>query len=95
LFVRFEEPRSQPLPEAPPPGSEAQPVDGDGFAETNSRDEVAVGRVTVPEPAQVPPITAQKIWLFEDLILEEPRSREAENQDSRHRFDFPPYERFF
>ena len=36
-----------------------------------------------------------KVWVFEDLILEEARSREAENRESRHRFDFPPYERFF
>jgi hypothetical protein len=34
-------------------------------------------------------------WIFEDLILEEPREREEENRENRHRFDFPPYERFF
>jgi outer membrane biosynthesis protein TonB len=49
------------------------------------------------EPAQVPPanIPAEKVWFFEDLILEEPRSREEENKENRHRFDFSPYERFY
>jgi len=34
-------------------------------------------------------------WKFEDLILEEARSREEEQRDSFQRFDFSPYERFF
>jgi hypothetical protein len=38
---------------------------------------------------------AQRTWIFEDLILEAPRSREEETLESRQRFDFPPYERFF
>jgi hypothetical protein len=36
-----------------------------------------------------------RVWLFEELILEESRSRETENGETRHRFDFPPYERLF
>jgi hypothetical protein len=97
LFVRFEEPRPQPKPQVKPPAPEAnlEPADGDNFLEINSDEEVAIEEI--PEPVQTPPINVpvQKIWFFEDLILEDPRSREAENQDSRHRFDFPPYERFF
>ena len=42
-----------------------------------------------------PPPPAERVWVFEDLILEAPRSREVENAESRHRFDFPPYERFY
>ena len=38
---------------------------------------------------------AGRIWVFEDLILEEPRSRESENKETKHRYDFSPYERFF
>ncbi|MDR0495289.1 MAG: hypothetical protein LBG95_06665 [Treponema sp.] len=97
LFVRADEsrvqPRPQPQPSAPLPESEILLTDGDNPAEINSDEELAAGRIM----AQVPPVNApvEKIWLFEDLILEESRSREAENQDSRHRFDFPPYERFF
>jgi hypothetical protein len=34
-------------------------------------------------------------WRFEDLILEEARSREEEQRESLQRFDFSPYERFF
>jgi len=34
-------------------------------------------------------------WTFEDLILEEPRSREEEQRETLQRFDFSPYERFF
>jgi hypothetical protein len=34
-------------------------------------------------------------WKFEDLILEEAKSREEEERESIQRFDFSPYERFF
>jgi hypothetical protein len=97
LFVRFEEPRPQLQPGVKPPVPEAnlKPVDGDDSSEIEFDEEAAIEQI--PEPAQIPPenVSVQKIWFFEDLILEDPRSREAENQDSRHRFDFPPYERFF
>jgi hypothetical protein len=49
--------------------------------------------VTAPSPPPAP--SARRVWLIEDLILDEPRSRESENDESTHRFDFPPYERFF
>jgi hypothetical protein len=53
----------------------------------------AVNPETPPPPVRTVPV--KKIWLFEDLILEEARSREEENSDDRHRFDFSPYERIF
>jgi hypothetical protein len=41
-------------------------------------------------------IRFRESWVFEELILEEARTREEENSDSqRQRFDFSPYERFF
>jgi hypothetical protein len=43
-----------------------------------------------PDAVRVSPDPA--IWRFEDLILEEARERGLEDD---HRFDFPPYERFF
>ena len=46
------------------------------------------------EDAQ-PVFTTISFWLFEELILEEVKDREAENMETRHRFDFSPYERFF
>jgi hypothetical protein len=35
------------------------------------------------------------VWVFDELILEEARSRQSENEDVKHRFDLPPYERLF
>ncbi|MDR0475453.1 MAG: hypothetical protein LBH43_17500 [Treponema sp.] len=37
---------------------------------------------------------AQSRWIFEDLILENPKNR-TESEKTEQRFDFPPYERFF
>jgi len=54
---------------------------------------VQVARQVQAPPKNTPP--APKIWIFEDLILEEPRNREEENRENRHRFDFSPYERFY
>jgi len=34
-------------------------------------------------------------WVFEELILEEARDRVSEQEETLHRFDFSPYERFF
>jgi hypothetical protein len=34
-------------------------------------------------------------WEFEELLLEEARDREVEQQESIYRVDFNPYERFF
>jgi hypothetical protein len=35
-------------------------------------------------------------WVFEDLLLEKPKSREAEQREaSGYRYDFSPYERFY
>ena len=93
LFIRLEERR--PAPPPPPPASETEaapdgedlPAEQDILAEQDVNPE--------PEPPPVQDVPVQKIWLFEDLILEEPRSREEENREDRHRFDFSPYERIF
>jgi len=53
----------------------------------------SVVQVTRQTPSKSTP--AQKVWFFEDLILEEPRNREEENKENRHRYDFSPYERFY
>ena len=34
-------------------------------------------------------------WVFEELILEEAKDLESEQQESVNRYDFSPYERFF
>jgi len=34
-------------------------------------------------------------WVFEELILEDAKTRENERQESLNRYDFSPYERFF
>jgi hypothetical protein len=38
--------------------------------------------------------TARK-WVFDELILEEAKSKDAEQKETLQRFDFSPYERFF
>jgi hypothetical protein len=54
----------------------------------------------VPESGEETPArpaveqTLRRVWVFEELILDEPRSREEAGEDKR-RFNFPPYERFF
>jgi hypothetical protein len=98
LFIRLEERRPPP---PPPPASTAEPE------ETAVESEISVesAEPATAEPEAAPPpvqeIAApevpiiQKVWIFEDLILEEARSREEENEKTLHRFDFPPYERIF
>jgi len=49
-------------------------------------------RVVNSQPDNVP--ATEKYWVFEDVILESPRSREDELEDRQH-YDFSPYERFF
>jgi hypothetical protein len=56
------------------------------------------GDETAEETEQAPPTyipIVEKIWVFEDLTLESPRSREEEIIENRQRYDFSPYERFF
>jgi len=95
LFVRFEERRPKiapppPVKETPPEPADLPPEDSQPAVSENENN-------TAAEPVQVPPMStpAEKIWFFEDLILEEPRNREEENKENRHRFDFSPYERFY
>jgi hypothetical protein len=101
LYIRLEERRPPPPPPPPPPEpaaieTEAE-FDGEPSEEGDSIEQAE--QVAKPEPLPPPPpvldVPVQKIWLFEDLILEEARSREQENREDRHRFDFSPYERFF
>jgi len=40
-------------------------------------------------------VTSTSALVFEELLLEEPRTREAELQESIYRYDFFPYERVF
>jgi hypothetical protein len=104
LFIRLEERR--PAPPPPPDSQPAEPqpaaieTDAASEAQPESADgeNVPVEQVAQPEPPPPPPvqdIPVQKIWLFEDLILEEARSREQENKEDRHLFDFSPYERIY
>jgi hypothetical protein len=41
-------------------------------------------------------VTRTGYWVFEDMLLEKPKSRDVETQEaSGYRFDFSPYERFY
>ncbi|MCL2762509.1 MAG: hypothetical protein FWD36_04795 [Treponema sp.] len=92
LFIRFEEQRRAPPPPPPPPEA-VEAVEEPAVQEPAIEEETVSEANNQPAPPQNVP--AQKAWVFEDLILEEARSREVENAESRQRFDFPPYERFF
>jgi len=94
LFVRLDKQRPQPAP--PPPASEAEikPADPES-AEMSAGETSDTAAVQETEPVLPRNIPAEKVWFFEDLILEEPRSRETENRENRHLFDFSPYERFY
>jgi len=109
LYIRFEEWRPPPPPPVkepePEPALETEIIaEGEPAEDAVSEDADAPELATPPEvaealppppPPPVPQIPAVKKWLFEDLILEEARSREQENREDRHRFDFSPYERIF
>jgi len=82
LFIRFEERVANP----PPPTPAVKP-------ETEGGDGTTVEVEAEPKPTYVPII--EKRWIFEDLILESPRTREEEIIENRQRYDFSPYERFF
>ena len=88
LFIRLEERRSAPPSSEPPAAGEDAPAVPDILAAAG------IPAASEPEPPTPNP-PAQRIWLFEDLILEEARSREDENRDERNRFDFSPYERIY
>jgi hypothetical protein len=111
LFIRVEERRQTPAREAapPPPAVEtnieteaeddsAEQAEENQLARQVVATEVAeraIEAVPPPTPAQTAPATVTKRWFFEDLILKEARSREEENSETNHRFDFSPYQRFF
>jgi len=88
LFIRFEERVTNPPPPPPPP-AEKPVTEGEGEGEA-----AATETAQAPPPPPYVPIIERK-WIFEDLILEAPRSREEEILESRQRYDFSPYERFF
>jgi hypothetical protein len=108
LFVRLQERRptpakpavqeqaSQPETEGET-GLESEADSADQEAEVAQLAEQNEAQAVAQNVAQAPQqnVPSEKAWVFEDLILEEARSRETENAEGHHRFDFPPYERFF
>jgi len=98
--------QSEPEPEPAEEGGEQEPPelaeDGgqpqmiEAAAEDGGQTETGEEAAAAPEEQAAPVnVPVERVWVFEDLILEEARSREEENRESRHRFDFSPYERFF
>jgi hypothetical protein len=85
LFVRYERRKLQAeRPAAQEAGEEAP-------AASNA------GESAPAEIVETVPVMQSKseVWVFDELILEEARSRQSENEEVKHRFDFPPYERLF
>jgi hypothetical protein len=94
LYVR--PPEDVQVPAVPLPETAGQTEEGElaGVSGAESADTAGdpeeAGQTETAGPARLSPEPA--VWQFEDLILEEAREREVEDD---HRFDFPPYERFF
>jgi len=84
LFVRQEERRAAPPPQ--PAAAELPGYPGEG-------DET--GMIAYEEETPPAAIPVELVWVFDDLVLESPRSREEENQESRQRFQFSTYHRLF
>ncbi|MCL2196343.1 MAG: hypothetical protein FWB77_01880 [Treponema sp.] len=57
--------------------------------------ELYIRHVTKQTEREDGEIVTTSAWVFEELLLEEAKSREAELQESIYRYDFFPYERFF
>lgn len=91
MFIRYEL-QPQKAPAAAPPEAAAE-ESGQPETEADDDGEPAAAAPAVPAPAT--PAPPARIWAFEDLILEEPRSREVENAADLNRFDFSPYERLY
>jgi len=90
LYIRYEERVTNPPP--PPPASKPET---EGENETGVENPAAT---EAEEPEEAPPVYVpiiEKRWIFEDLILESPRTREEDILENRQRYDFSPYERFF
>jgi len=104
IFVRLER-RTVPVPASPtPPAEQAEvaerPEPDDATAENGEPDEPpAPGEPAEGEPAAEPeppaPPPVRLVWVFEDLVLEEPRTREEENLQARQPFSFSIYQRFY
>ena len=72
-----------------------QAISGELFVRFEERRTARVRESGVDEENVIAENVAVRVWVFEELILEEARTRENENGEIRHRFDFLPYERFF
>ena len=107
LFVRLEEQRPPVQPAETP--AQAAAAGETRLPESDGEAQAAEAALPVqPDPSPVEttqtaeakePVRevrpGRRVWVFDELILEEARSRETENTESKHRFDFSPYERFF
>jgi hypothetical protein len=107
LYVRLTEqprlPEQTRLPEQPPAEGESPASQGTTAPEettipeaTTTPEETTTAPQEAAEEAPSPPAQiTRRVWILEELILDEPRSREEESGNDKRRFDFPPYERFF
>ncbi|MDR2476436.1 MAG: hypothetical protein LBD18_01445 [Treponema sp.] len=106
LFVRLEEQRPAVQPAETPSNAAAGETRQIESAAEDQAAEAALPAQPAPSPAETTQTAETKaavrevrpgrrVWVFDELILEEARSRETENGESKHRFDFSPYERFF
>jgi len=97
LFVRREERRAAP----PPPPAEPAYTAENGYenGDEGETDAAWIAEAAVEEPPAPPPPPVQMpgvmVWVFDELVLESPRTREEENEASQQRFGFSVYHRLF
>jgi hypothetical protein len=84
--------RDSPIEPQPSPQGDGSPLESDAVTADDEKPPAAEAAEET-ERAYVP--ITEKRWIFEDLILESPRTREEEILENRQRYDFSPYERFF
>jgi hypothetical protein len=88
LYVRARK-EEQPYPAAPAETDRQLELDGQA-GEQGPSEETGTSETAAETAVQAVPDTI--VWQFEDLMLEEAQDR---GEEADHRFDFPPYERFF
>jgi len=74
---------------------EAETKEAENTEASENKEASEIKEENKEEEAIVKEVKTVGSWRFDDLILEEAKSREEEERESLQRFDFSPYERFF
>jgi len=97
LFVRYVTRQIVTENKAPASAAEIKEVETKEAENTEASENLEASEIKEEEKEEeiIKEIKTVGSWRFDDLILEEAKSREDEDRESLQRFDFSPYERFF